>query len=198
MGAAKIIDMLSLERDFRMTALSYKQLGEKYNISPGRISQLKKERNWSRDLQEAVKSAAHAKLVNGPKQRLAGEAPLDDLIEAEGDRLAKIVESHRDNVAQLKRIATRLAASVERHLDKVDEMLLGGVTKRDLLPSETDALIAARSAATRDLAALAQIHAKIVPLERQAWYISDDKPDDDDASEIVINMVSYADLPKTV
>lgn len=133
----KAVDLEGLEVDVRAGILSYEQMAEKYGVSKGRISQLKAEHGWVRDLSAKIKAKAEAKLnahaLNGKlnaKRKISEEA----MVEAGSDLQASIQLGHRTDIGVLKKAVVEMAAELSalsnKELQDALEMILDEKTDK--------------------------------------------------------------------
>jgi hypothetical protein len=140
-------DLPAVERDYRAGQLSNREIARRHGRSESWVRKIAKENGWARDLAEAVRQRVREDLVR--EGILAnGDAEIVDEAAAIG---VEVVRSHRRDIAKLRQAAAGL----------IDEL------GRDLKITE-------RSRVISDLAATM---ARLIPMERQAFGLDEDRPD---------------------
>lgn len=187
-------DWEAVERDYRTTHMTVRELEAKYGCSNSRISQRAKKYGWSRDLMPAIKLATEAKLISAAaiEEEVSSQVKQTTrnltnsvLIAAEINK--NIILGHRKGLKEITETRDVLrnqvfaAASNLPDLEEVIEMLRkpdeSGVDKAN------DAMRRAlsRSSLVDDLKKLAEIDERVRKGEREAFNIQtgeSDKPKD--------------------
>lgn len=148
-------DWEAIERDYRAGQLSIRHLATKHGIPESTVRSKAKAEGWQRDLTEDVRAATQAKLSRSSR---SGTPHTEDakIIEEASSEAANLVTEHRQAVARWRRIADRLAGTLEilpiceDNADRFARSLNSGI----------DAL------------------AKAIRLERQAYNLDDERPEE--------------------
>ena len=180
------VDWEAVERDYRASQLTLRELGEKHGCAHPAIARKAKSEGWQRDLTDAVKQATSSKLIEAAvtsavtnKHQTVTSAVL---VAAEVN--TQVILGHRKGLNRLTRIKEALLDQIEQaaqlmpELAEVIEMVRqpddNGVDKAN------DAMRKAmsRSSLVDDLKKLAEIDERVRKGEREAFNISgatDDK-----------------------
>lgn len=147
-------DWEAIERDYRAGQLSIRHLATKHDIPESTVRSKAKAEGWQRDLTEDVRAATKAKLSRTSRSGVAQDEDAAIIEEASSDAAALVTE-HRLAVARWRRIADRLAGTLETvpvREDNADRFARS-------LNSGIDAL------------------AKAIRLERQAYNLDEEQSD---------------------
>jgi AcrR family transcriptional regulator len=161
MARAKAPDWQLIEREYRAGQLSVAEISRQAGVSRAAIQKRAKKEGWARDLLPAVQERAREELLRDAAPRGALE---EEAVEAAAARTVEVVRQHRVSLGRLNRLANRLMADLEIHLDGKGAAP-GWMRARD---SVGDVVLR-----------VAQTLGKVVPLERQAFAIGkaeEDKP----------------------
>lgn len=177
------IDWEAVEQDYRAGLLSVASIGLKHKVSTSQIKAKAKAANppWQRDLSEAIKARAKAKiaqidvaeLVEQSATKSANQSAkvIQSAIEQASDVAAGIVIKHRASA----RLNQERAATIEAMLDA---QLSNAVEIKDI----------ATVAAT--LKTLVETRQKLTSMERQAFGLEDGAPPPDaETKEIKVTFV---------
>lgn len=126
----KKTDWDAVERDYRATSLTLKELGIKYDCKPSAIANQAKRKGWQRDLTDAVKHATSARLIQVSVAEAVGAAveagsksaaqAATDAVMAQAEMNVRIITSHRRRLADLH----DLVDSAKAKLEEVGETLV--------------------------------------------------------------------------
>lgn len=126
----KKTDWDAVERDYRATSLTLKELGIKYDCKPSAIANQAKRKGWQRDLTDAVKHATSARLIQVSVAEAVGAAvesgsksaaqAATDAVLAQAEINVRIITSHRKRLAELH----DLVDSAKDKLEQVGENLV--------------------------------------------------------------------------
>lgn len=126
----KKTDWDAVERDYRATSLTLKELGIKYDCKPSAIANQAKRKGWQRDLTDAVKHATSARLIQVSVAEAVGAAveagsksaaqAATDAVMAQAEMNVRIITSHRRRLADLH----DLVDSAKAKLEEVGENLV--------------------------------------------------------------------------
>jgi hypothetical protein len=198
MGARYDIDWVAIERDYRIGQLTIREIGRQHKVAPSSITRRARKHRWTRDLSAEVRVRTRAALiaVATPKATLdATESNTDSRAYAETGVDAAVmtnvavVRSHQSRCTKLgasvDRLQTRLDDTLAHHAEIVAEIEKAPAETRAERSAKHRALAAVRLEALVGIAqALAGTLAKLMPLERRAFNIDDERaPDDTDPLE---------------
>jgi len=178
-GKRRKVDWEAVERDYRASQLTLRELGEKHGCAHPAIARKAKAEGWQRDLTDAVKQATSSKLIQAAvtsavtnKHQAVTNAVL---VAAEVN--TQVILGHRKGLNRITRIKEALLDQIEQaaqlmpELAEVIEMVRqpddNGVDKAN------DALRKAmsRSSLVDDLKKLAEIDERVRKGEREAFNI---------------------------
>jgi hypothetical protein len=153
-------DWDAIEREYRLGQLSIKEIARQQGgaVTDRGITRHAKVHGWTRDLSGAVRTRVRESLVRegvrANKSELVGVEPSDEaLIDEAAARGVEVVRSHRWDIKALRQTAAGLL---------------------DDLRSDLGVKITDRSRVICDLSAAM---ARLIPLERQAFGLDEDRPD---------------------
>lgn len=120
----KKTDWEAVERDYRATSLSLKELGIKHDCKPSAIANQAKRKGWQRDLTDAVKHATSARLIQvsvdeavqrevGAAGKSAAQATTDAVLAA-AEVNVRVITSHRKRLAELHDLVASAKAKLEQ------------------------------------------------------------------------------------
>jgi hypothetical protein len=101
------VDWDAVERDYRATQMTLRELETKHGISNSRIAQKAKAHGWSRDLLPAIKRATDAKLIEAAvsselrKQSTQATQDLSNTVLIAAEVNTQVILSHRTRLAAL-------------------------------------------------------------------------------------------------
>lgn len=107
----KPTDWDAVERDYRTTQLTLRELGEKHGITNSRIAQKSKALGWSRDLLPAIRKATDALLIQAEvskelsKQSKQATQSISETVITAADIKAAVVMRHRSRLEALTKDA---------------------------------------------------------------------------------------------
>lgn len=119
----RIKDREALERDYRATNLTLRELAEKHGTSHSAIANLVKRHGWQRDLTDAVKLATKAKLIEQAVHARVHESvttavrDVTNVVTLQAEINAAITNRHRSLIT----IALRNQAEADAKLAEVRE-----------------------------------------------------------------------------
>lgn len=172
---AKNTDWEAIEREYRAGQLSVREIARQHGVSAPAVVQKAKRLGWERDLSASVREAVNAKLVketasvNADVNRLNAREAVD-LAAARG---VDVVLRHRRDIAKLESLRSKLTEKAEA--------LVEGVSTLDALGDAVQAV-----------EGLGRTMARLVPLERQAFNLDEDKQTDKPA-EMKIGWLTEAE-----
>ena len=162
------IDWIGIEREYKAGQLSLAEIARQYGCTLPTIYNRKAKYNWGpRPLTNQVRRRVESKLLE-KEAKAAGAAQPDtmtdeEIVEVAAERAAMIVELHRKDIEQQRKIAEKLYRELmaDESFTVVDKR--GEPRKTKLTPKE-------KSEMFRNLA---QAASKYITLERQAWSLDD-------------------------
>lgn len=182
MNERRPIDWEAVEREYRAGQLSVSEIGRQHHVSHTAINKKAKAQGWSRNLAAKVKEAVSTRLVSdGVSASNARET-----IDAAAARVVEVVRSHRNDIAEGRKLTKALFDELNEgtvNRDEIEQAIEqetagDGNGKRRArmlravaLPSRTSVLVGLSSALKN-----------FVALERQAFGI-DGSPGDDDGGK---------------
>lgn len=158
-------DWAGIEGAYRAGQISHREIGRQHGRSESWVRKLAKRKGWARDLAGAVRHQVRESLVReGSRQsELIGIKPSDVAIIDEAAAIGvAVVRSHRLDINALRQAAAGL----------LDE--LGAPTQRD---KDGVLVVVPLIHRSRVIADLSAAMARLVPLERQAFGLDEDRPD---------------------
>jgi len=151
-------DWESVEASYRAGILALRAIAEKHGTKESTIRSRAAAKGWQRDLSSQVKNTAKAKLSRATsRNNLAhdGAGSDNEIIEQAADEITQVVIGHRKQIVEWRGIAAKLAATLSEM--PVDEENHNEFARS--LNSGVDAF------------------GKCIKLERQAYGMDDDKPE---------------------
>ena len=123
MATRKKTDWEAVERDYRATSLSLKELGIKHDCKPSAIANQAKRKGWQRDLTDAVKHATSARLIQATVAETVSAAveagsksaaqAATDAVMAQAEINVRLITSHRKRLADLHDLVETAKAKLE-------------------------------------------------------------------------------------
>jgi len=152
---ARRIDWEAIEAEYSAGVKSVNSIAKEHGIAEGTIRKRAKRDGWQRDLSKSVRSAVKSKLVRGAGT--SSDVRTDsDIIDSASDEITHVIVGHRKQIAMWKGIAGKLAVTLSE-ID-VDASNHGEFSRS--LNSGVDAL------------------GKVIKLERQAYGMDEERPDE--------------------
>jgi hypothetical protein len=154
-------DLAIVEAHYRAGQISHREIGRQHGRSESWVRKLAKRKGWTRDLASAVRHRVRESLVReGSRQsELMGIKPSDAAIIDEAAAMGvAVVRSHRIDINALRVAAVELLAQVQWEIGNAQAVPLK-ITDR-----------------SRVIADLSAAMARLVPLERQAFGLDEDRP----------------------
>jgi hypothetical protein len=155
-------DLPAVERDYRTGQLSNREIARRHGRSESWVRKIAKENGWARDLADAVRHRVREDLVRDGVLANGDEAIVDEAA-AIG---VEVVRSHRLDIARLRQAAAGL----------LDELGLRGSPAEWQLSGEEGPILLKVTDRSRVVSDLAAIMARLIPLERQAFGLDEDRP----------------------
>lgn len=176
------VDWERIEIEYRAGIKSVREIAVEHGISHTAINKRAKTQKWDRDLQAKIKAKADALVSKAAvsaavsAQRLATE---HETVEANAAAIVAVRLRHRTDIAGLLEEVRELAAELRFTREQ-----LGSLERAVEVLADGDDAGALRKAVDRALSlgnragiakTLAETISKMVPLEREAWGVDDDK-----------------------
>jgi hypothetical protein len=177
------IDWDPIEVEYRMGRLTLAALEAKYGVSATNISRHMRKHGIVRDLTDSVRLATRAKIIEREYNRRLESATgfAKNAVEAAAEVVADVVERHKSSMLQLREIWTTLVSelmslSVAKRKGLTRERLIQIGADAGLDEEEVRAAIEAATMQARIGAVdkLANVLAKLVPLERKTYGLDED------------------------
>lgn len=174
------VDWEAVERDYRTSQLTLRELGEKHGCAHPAIARKAKAEGWQRDLTDAVKQATSSKLIQAAVTNAVTNKhqTVTNAVLVAAEVNTQVILGHRKGLNRITRIKEALLDQIEQaaqlmpELAEVIEMVRqpddNGVDKAN------DAMRKAmsRSSLVDDLKKLAEIDERVRKGEREAFNIS--------------------------
>jgi hypothetical protein len=161
-------DWEAIEREYRAGQLSVSEIARQHSISHTAVNKKAKAEGWTRNLVEAVRQVAEAKLVS---DGVSAETSRE-IVETSAARVVAVVRSHRQDIQTAREEASALLAELRDarlHLDVIEDAIEASGERSEAKRRMRQAVsLGDRAATLRELSN--SIH-KIVSLERQAFAI---------------------------
>jgi hypothetical protein len=180
------VDWDAVERDYRASQMTLREMGEKHGCTHGAIAQQAKARGWQRDLRPAIDQATQARLIEASLSNAVNGATqeLTNVVLAVAEVNTQVILRHRTGLQRITRIKDLLLDQIEQAAMNLPELAEAIEMVRN--PDENgqdkanDALRKAmsRTALVDDLKKLAEVDERVRKGEREAFSIGgDDEPD---------------------
>ena len=167
-SAKKAPDWAKIEEEYRAGILSIRSIARRNGLkSHGAISKRAKERGWTRKLAGAVRAKARHQLKLTDQ---ASDATQEEIIDSAAKMQVGVVQTHRNEIGELRNIAGNLRNRLVAEMEILDAPVIdekGQVVEQPKIQSLL--------ACTHIFESLSRAVAKLVPLERQAFSIREDR-----------------------
>lgn len=150
----KLVDWEAIERDFRTTHYSVRELAELHGVSHAAINKRIKTRQLVRDMREDVIRETRNKLIIQPSKDWGRSPDAAVAVMAAAEVNAQLILSHRRGLERLREVQHGLLESIEAALHLADDPKM-------------------RAGLVDDFKKLADVDAKIRSGERQAFGLDD-------------------------
>ena len=201
-------DWEAVERDYRTTNLTMRELGRLHSVSHAAISKKAEKLNWARDLTKAVKQATESKLINAAVKTAVTTTVTNAVTTAvaQSAEVAKttteavmavaelnkdVILGHRKDIRKVRNLAMTMADELEQvtlNQDKLADFF--EVMTEDM----DDAALASARRTFQDLVklpsriagakALSETLTKLQALERTAFSLDDDGQKEGDKAAV--------------
>lgn len=193
------VDWPAVERDYRTSQMTLRELGEKYGCTHGAIAQKAKADKWSRDLRPAIEQATQTKLIEAALTNALSSATqeLTTCVLAAAEINTNVILGHRKGLRDITSVRDMLLSQVAEaaaNLPALAEVIELVRSEDDRgIDKANDALKKAlgRSALVDDLKKLAEIDEKVRKGEREAFGIGDagDDPGSKPTKRVVLDFI---------
>lgn len=181
-------DWERIEQLYRAGLLSVREIAASQGITHGAINKRAKRDSWARDLQAKIKAKADALVskslvsIEVSKEQLATERAT---VEASAQVIANVRIAHRTDIGRYRRLANTLLEELEgltenRDLfDQVGELLRSEDDNGQDKLNDLYQKVISLPSRTKTLKDLGDTLKTLIGLERQAYSIDDEQPQDD-------------------
>lgn len=186
--ARRRVDWDAVERDYRATQMTLRELGEKHGADSGAIARKAKKDGWSRDLTPAVRQATNAALIEAAISTQVSESQqnVSTAVLAVAQQNTQVILGHRTGLKRITSIKEALLNQIEQAAQNLPD--LAEVIEMVRNPDENgvdranDAMRKAmsRTALVDDLKKLTEVDERVRKGEREAFNI-DAKSEDPDS-----------------
>jgi hypothetical protein len=162
-------DWVAIEVAYRAGTLSIREIARQHGVSDTAIRKHAKAAAWTKDLSARVRIQVRESLVREGSRHceLAGIKPSDAAIVDEAAAIGvAVVRSHRGDIAAVRKAAAGL----------ISELGLRGPPAEWQLSGAEGPMLLKINDRSRVLSDLAAIMARLIPLERQAFGLDEDRP----------------------
>lgn len=176
----KGVDWPAVERDYRTSQMTLRELGEKHGCTHGAIAQKAKASGWQRDLRPAIEQATQARLIESALSSAVNGATqeLTNVVLAVAEVNTQVILRHRTGLQRITRIKEQLLDQIEQAAMNLPDLAEAIELVRN--PDENgqdkanDALRKAmsRTSLVDDLKKLAEVDEKVRKGEREAFNIA--------------------------
>lgn len=176
----KLVDWPAVERDYRTSQMTLREMGEKHGCTHGAIAQKAKASGWQRDLRPAIEQATQTKLIESALSSAVSTATqeLTNVVLAVAEVNTQVILRHRTGLQRITRIKEQLLDQIEQAALNLPDLAEAIEMVRN--PDENgqdkanDALRKAmsRTALVDDLKKLAEVDEKVRKGEREAFNIA--------------------------
>jgi hypothetical protein len=120
----KRVDWEAVERDYRATQMTLRELGTKHGCDHSAIKRKADKLQWSRDLGSAVRQATNAALIESTVTSVANKAQqgVTNAVLAAAEVNKQIILSHRDRLRQMQADADLVRWKLLQMVDMVSDV----------------------------------------------------------------------------
>jgi len=156
------VDWEGIEREFLASQLSCSEIARRFSVSEAAIRKHAKKNGWQRPLADKVRKAVREALVRDGSSHPRANPADREIEKAATLRGFELVTLHRKDVQQLHGLKRTLA-------DRLSQYLNGEIPDGPFIgEKETPADV---------LEKLSRVTTRLIPLERQAYALDDNKPE---------------------
>lgn len=174
MTEKRVIDWVSIEREYRAGQISVGEIERRYHVSDTAILKRAKKHGWKRDLAAQVRAKTTEQLVVADA---VGAANVQEVVEMAAERATAVVHTHRADINKGRDIIRTLFDELEHTnqpevLDQIQDDIAeatdgGGAANAKRRAQMLRAVSLPSRAGT--IKALASALRDLIPLERQAF-----------------------------
>lgn len=176
----KLVDWPAVERDYRTSQMTLREMGEKHGCTHGAIAQKAKASGWQRDLRPAIEQATQARLIESALSSAVNGATqeLTNVVLAVAEVNTQVILKHRTGLQRITRIKEQLLDQIEQAAmnlpDLAEAIELLRNPDQNGQDKANDALRKAmsRTSLVDDLKKLAEVDEKVRKGEREAFNIA--------------------------
>lgn len=173
--ARKVVDWISVEREYRAGQLSEREIGAQHGVSHTAIQKRAKKHKWTKNLAPIVRQEIESQLATDAVANSVAIGNTREVVEAAAARGVEVVRQHRTSLQTGHRLVKQLFAQLEEaatNRAEIEETILK-VTSGDKDEKRLNAMLKAVAlpAHATVIKDLATALGKIVVLERQAFGI---------------------------
>ena len=179
------VDWEAVERDYRTTHMTTRELSDKYGVSHTAINKHVRKHGYERDLTGFVRAATKAKLLKEAVRDEVLQEQVQSLRHSNSEAMVlahaaaqanvDIVLRHRKNLARLRGLQESLMAALEEAMEDASMPRM-------------------RSAMVSDLTRLTEIDARIRAGERQAFGIDEEAKEQANSAEDLLKRLAEGEL----
>jgi hypothetical protein len=158
-------DWEAIEKAYRAGQLSIREIARQHHLSEGAIRKKAKADEWERDLTAKVRAAVRTELVRTEVR--TSNAHEREAINEAAARGAEVVRGHRRDITAARHRVDRLGHQVDRLAGRIEGMEPGH-----------ENFVGELNAAATIAESLARTTARLIPLERQAFNLDEDRAPD--------------------
>lgn len=187
------VDWDAVERDFRATQMTLRELGAKHQADPAAIHRKSKQNGWTRDLTPAVRQATTAALIQSAvnEQVNASQQEVNNTVLVVAELNKQVILGHRADVKSLRNLTAGLMAELAQSAlaaTEQDELAALLVTLQSGEVMTGDRLTKAQALVRKSLElpgriasakALAETFTRLQLLERTAFGLDEKTPPED-------------------
>lgn len=186
------VDWDAVERDYRSTQMTLRELGAKHGCDHAAISRKAKDNDWRRDLTAAVRQATNTMLIEAAVTSAVtnSQQAVTSTVIAVAEMNKQVILGHRRDIQDTRNVAASLLDELTASKMLVEEQdllveILAGEGAEPVDISRARAVVRKAldlGARVSSVKALAETFSKLQVMERVAFSLDDDKPDETDKS----------------
>lgn len=174
------VDWPAVERDYRTSQMTLRELGDKHGCDHAAIARKSKNLKWERDLTNAVRQATNNRLIEDAVNKAVtnSQQAVTNTVLIAAELNAQVIYGHRQGLKRITAIKERLLDQIEQATALMPELsdVIEMVRKENDrgIDKANDALRKAmsRSGLIDDLKTLAEVDEKVRKGEREAFGIT--------------------------
>lgn len=184
------VDWDAVERDYRSTQMTLRELGAKHGCDHAAISRKAKDNDWKRDLTAAVRQATNTMLIEAAVTNAVtnSQQAVTSTVIAVAEMNKQVILGHRRDIQDTRNVAASLLDELTASKMLVEEQdllveILAGEGADPVDISRARAVVKKAldlGARVSSVKALAETFTKLQVMERVAFSLDDDKPNETD------------------